>query len=146
MWPTGGNWLQSRRTWHTQAQTYLCGPPGLTKSVTALFEANGLDERLHTEQFAPTVVAAGAGDVSGSTSFEAAGVRSENTGATLLEQAESAGLTPEFGCRMGICFTCTKVKTSGRTRNVRTGDLHGDPDQEIQLCISVPVGDVSINL
>ena len=36
---------------------------------------------------------------------------------------------------MGICFSCTKVKTSGCTRNVRTGETHTDPDTEIQLCI-----------
>jgi hypothetical protein len=47
---------------------------------------------------------------------------------------------------MGICFTCTKVKTSGCTRNVRTGELHNDPDTEVQLCISAPVGDVAIDL
>ena len=70
----------------------------------------------------------------------------ENSGATLLEQAEAAGLTPEYGCRMGICFTCTKVKTSGCTRNVRNGELHTDPDTEVQLCISAPVGDVAIDL
>jgi ferredoxin len=70
----------------------------------------------------------------------------ENSGATLLEQAEAAGLNPEFGCRMGICFSCTKVKTAGCTRNVRTGDLHTEPDTEIQLCISAPVGDVAIDL
>jgi stearoyl-CoA 9-desaturase NADPH oxidoreductase len=70
----------------------------------------------------------------------------ENSGATLLEQAEAAGLTPEYGCRMGICFTCTKVKTSGCTRNVLNGELHTDPDTEVQLCISAPVGDVAIDL
>ena len=43
---------------------------------------------------------------------------------------------------MGICFSCTQVKTSGCTRNIRTGETDSDPDTEIQLCINVPVGDV----
>ena len=67
--------------------------------------------------------------------------------AALAEHAAaSAGLTPEFGCRMGICFTCTRVKESGCTRNLRTGELNSDPDVQIQLCISAPVGDVAVNL
>lgn len=53
---------------------------------------------------------------------------------------------PEYGCRMGICFSCTALKRSGRTRNVRTGDTHDDPDQPIQLCISAPLGDVDIDI
>ncbi len=49
-------------------------------------------------------------------SFTRSGVTAENTGVSLLDQAEAAGLQPEFGCRMGICFSCTAVKRSGRTR------------------------------
>ncbi|SKW63753.1 putative oxidoreductase [Mycobacteroides abscessus subsp. abscessus] len=78
--------------------------------------------------------------------FATSGITAENDGRPILEQAEAAGLQPEFGCRMGICFACTAVKTSGCTRNLRTGDENDDPDQHIQLCITAPVGDVSINL
>jgi ferredoxin len=73
-------------------------------------------------------------------------VSAAGSGASLLEQAEAAGLRPEYGCRMGICFSCTQVKTSGCTRNILTGDLHTESDEEIQLCISVPVGDVALDL
>ncbi len=78
--------------------------------------------------------------------FEATGTSADNTGSTLLEQAEAAGLAPEYGCRMGICFSCTQIKTSGCTRNIRTGETNSDPDTEIQLCINVPVGDVAIKI
>jgi ferredoxin len=69
-----------------------------------------------------------------------------NSGATLLDQAEAAGLHPAYGCRMGICFTCPRIRSSGRTRNVLTGAHDDTPDTEVQLCISVPVGDVAIEL
>ena len=39
--------------------------------------------------------------------------RSTDDGRPLLEQAEAAGLTPESGCRMGICHSCTRRKTRG---------------------------------
>jgi stearoyl-CoA 9-desaturase NADPH oxidoreductase len=126
------------------AHTYLCGPPGLMATIREHYAAKGIEDTLHTEEFTPPVVAPADGDASGTITF--GDIVVENSGATLLEQAEAAGLTPEFGCRMGICFTCTKVKTSGCTRDVRNGELHTDPDTEVQLCISAPVGDVAIDL
>ena len=129
--------------WYPHAQTYLCGPESLQSAVRAHYAAKGIEDSLHTEQFT-LAVAAPAADASGEVRFGDTVV--VNSGATLLEQAESVGLTPEFGCRMGICFTCTKVKTSGCTRDVRTGELHSEPDTEVQLCISAPVGDVEIEL
>jgi stearoyl-CoA 9-desaturase NADPH oxidoreductase len=65
---------------------------------------------------------------------------------SLLEQAEAAGLTPDFGCRMGICHTCTCRKTAGTVRNALTGELSDGEDEDIQLCISVPAGDVALEL
>jgi ferredoxin-NADP reductase len=130
--------------WYADAHTYLCGPPALMAAVRDHYAAKGIEDTLHTEKFTLASTAPVQEDASGSVSFGDTVV--ENSGATLLEQAEAAGLSPEYGCRMGICFTCTKVKTSGCTRNVLTGELHSDPDTEVQLCISAPVGDVAIDL
>ena len=130
--------------WHADAPAFVCGPPALMAAVREHYAAKGIPELLHTEQFTLAVAAPAAGEATGRIRF--GGKEIENSGATLLEQAEDAGLNPEYGCRMGICFTCTKVKTAGCTRNVRTGELHTEPDQEIQLCISVPVGDVAVDL
>ncbi|WP_375502401.1 ferredoxin reductase [uncultured Jatrophihabitans sp.] len=130
--------------WYADAHTYLCGPPGLMTAVRAHFEGRDLAERLYTEDFAPAPVAPLNGDVTGATRFGS--LATENAGETLLEQAEAAGLSPEHGCRMGICFSCTQVKTSGCVQNIRTGEINSDPDVEVQLCISRAVGDVAINL
>jgi ferredoxin-NADP reductase len=130
--------------WYAEGETYLCGPPGLTATIREHYADKGIEDALHTEEFTPPVVAPTDDDAGGTVSF--GGLVVENSGGTLLEQAEAAGLTPDYGCRMGICFTCTTVKTSGCTRNVLTGDLHTDPDTEVQLCISAPVGDVIIDL
>jgi ferredoxin-NADP reductase len=126
------------------AETFLCGPPTLMAAIRAHYMAKGIEHTLHSEEFTAPVVTAVHGDATGRVRFGDTVV--DNSGATLLEQAEAAGLTPEYGCRMGICFSCTKVKTAGCTRNVRTGDVHTEPDEEIQLCISAPVGDVAIDL
>lgn len=144
--------------WWRDAETYLCGPPGLMDSVQNAFEASGLSEHLHTEVFTPPeleIDTTGGGSLGegggkntaaiGQVRFSHSGKEIANSGKPLLEQAEDAGLRPEHGCRMGICFSCTKVKTTGCVRNALTGDLSTDPDEEIQMCISVPVGDVDIN-
>lgn len=136
--------LASVAPWYATAPAYLCGPPALMAAIRAHYRAKGIEDALHTEEFTAPVLAPVDGDVTGEVRFGATVV--ENSGATLLEQAEAAGLSPEHGCRMGICFSCTKVKTSGCTRNVLTGELHTEPDQEIQLCISAPVGDVAIDI
>lgn len=125
-------------------ETFLCGPPSLMAAVRDHYAAKGIEDTLHTEEFTAPIVARTDSDATGQLRFGDLVV--DNDGATLLEQAEAAGLTPDYGCRMGICFSCTRVKTSGCTRNVLTGELHTEPGEEIQLCISAPVGDVAIDL
>ncbi|GAB3485955.1 ferredoxin reductase [Amycolatopsis cihanbeyliensis] len=129
--------------WYHTAQTYLCGPLPLMDSVRATFEADGLSEQLNTEEFTPPPVPADGG-ATGQVRFARSGRETANSGKPLLDQAEDAGLRPEHGCRMGICFSCTKLKTSGCVRNARTGELSAEDNVEIQLCISIPVGDVEI--
>lgn len=138
--------LERLAPWFATAQTYLCGPGGLMKAVRTVYEAEQLADRLHMEEFTLAAAPADPATAEGEITFSGSGLTIENTGASLLEQAEGAGLTPEYGCRMGICFSCTAVKRTGCTRNLRTGELDADPDQSIQLCINAPVGDVDIAL
>lgn len=137
--------LDAVAPWFVQAETYLCGPESLLQATRELYEHRGIGDRLHVEEFAPPLVPAGR-DVEGVTTFGRSGIAAANTGTSLLEQAEAAGLTPEYGCRMGICFTCTTVRESGCTRNLRTGDLDSEPDTPIQLCVNAAVGDVTLGL
>ncbi|MFI6867654.1 ferredoxin reductase [Nocardia sp. NPDC050406] len=136
--------LERFAPWFATAQTYLCGPPGLMSAVRTAYEAEQLGDRLHSEEFTLSLAPADTEAAEGDITFSGSGITAANSGETLLEQAENAGITPEYGCRMGICFTCTAVKRSGCTRNLKTGEIDNDPDQPIQLCINAPVGDVDI--
>lgn len=64
----------------------------------------------------------------------------------ILESAELSGLSPEFGCRRGICNTCAVVKNYGRVLNLNTGIESGDGREQIRICVSVPLTDLSIEL
>lgn len=141
-----GDHLTAVAPWFADAETYLCGPGPLMRSVREHYQASGLADRLHVEEFVLVTAAPDGAEATGTITFDRSQASVENSGATLLEQAESVGLNPEFGCRMGICFSCTQIKTSGCTRNIRTGETNSDPDTEIQLCINVPVGDVHLDV
>jgi len=132
--------------WFADAETYLCGPAALRESAHEVFEAEGVSDRLHTEEFTGSMPPLSTADITGQTTFSSSGIAAENTGTSLLEQAEDAGLSPAFGCRMGICFSCTAVRRTGHTRDMRTGEINADPDQPIQLCVNAAVGDADIEI
>ena len=121
--------------------TWACGPAGLIEKVQAAYVAS---DKLRVEFFKPPMVATG--NAEGDITFERSGKSEPNSGATLLEQAEAAGLTPEFGCRMGICFSCVKKKPEGTVKNILTGEESSLPDEEIRICVSTPVGSCSVDL
>jgi len=132
-----------------RALTFACGPTGLVDAVRAIWAQDALDARLYVEQFAPPApvrVDAADGHVAGTLRFARSGVEAAGTAAPLLDQAEGAGLTPTHGCRMGICHTCTCRKLEGAVRDVRTGEVSTAPDELIQICVSAPVGDVTLDI
>lgn len=130
-----------------QATAFLCGPPPMMAAVEKVWDEQGISDRLHKEQF---TLATAVVDDGGSAEGEVRFVRSEtlvtNDGKTLLEQAEAAGLNPESGCRMGICYSCTCKKTAGKIRDLRTGEISSGDEEDIQLCVSVPVGTVTLDI
>ncbi len=130
---------------HSSAATFVCGPPALIDAVRAVWAQDGLDEPA-VETFTPPALSFDANGAEGLVSFAASGCDAANTGLPLLEQAEDAGLAPEHGCRMGICNTCSARKTAGTVRNVLTGETSTAGEEQIRICVSVPVGDVALDL
>ena len=51
-----------------------------------------------------------------------------------------------FGCRMGICHTCTGRLCSGELRDLRTGEVHGTEGEMVRTCVNAPQGPVEIAL
>ncbi|OBC09030.1 ferredoxin reductase [Gordonia sp. 852002-50816_SCH5313054-c] len=130
------------------ADVFVCGPSTLMDAVIDHLADAHPTARVHSESFRPAPAAIIDPDepISGDVAFTTSGKVAANDGRTILDQAESAGLSPKSGCRMGICFSCTAVKKSGCTRNVLTGDIDSEADKQIQLCINAPVGDVEIEV
>jgi ferredoxin-NADP reductase len=64
---------------------------------------------------------------------------------SILDLAESAGLTPEFSCRMGTCSTCETT--------LHKGDIEYDPEPfmeipegRVLICCSKPKSNIEIEL
>jgi ferredoxin-NADP reductase len=126
--------------------TFACGPAGLIASVRDTYTDLGAADQLRMEYFKVPSVDLDAADATGMLSFDDSTMEAFNSGATILEQAEAAGLKPEFGCRMGVCNTCAVKKNSGAVRHVVSGEINASTDETIKICVQVPVGDVNVAL
>ncbi|MDT5291943.1 MAG: stearoyl-CoA 9-desaturase oxidoreductase [Mycobacterium sp.] len=119
---------------------FVCGPPALVEAVQQHCP------NVRSESFVPPVFTVPS-EASGSrVAFADSGVDVTDDGRSLLEQAEAAGLSPESGCRMGICHTCTRRKTSGAVKNLITGAVSMADEEDVQICVTAPVGDVELVL
>jgi ferredoxin len=129
--------------------TWLCGPPGLMARAARMWADAGAEDRLSRERFVAAVpTASPAGPAPALRVLLSPSGRSfaADPAATLLDQLERAGERPVHGCRIGICHTCKCRKRSGTVLNLRTGELSSQPDEEIQLCLSVPRSDLELDL
>jgi len=133
--------------------TYLCGPPGLMARVERMWDEAGARARLTRERFAlpspaaPVDAAKGGGCEARLVALARSGRRcAVRDGAALLDELERAGERPKHGCRMGICKSCTSTKRAGTVRNLVTGAVSSERDEEIQLCISGALSDLELAL
>jgi ferredoxin len=132
-------------------EAFVCGPESLLDMVTSQWDAHGLLDQLHLERFTPTRRAearteAASDGATARVTFDASGSDAvSNDDTTLLELAESAGLAPAYGCRMGVCHTCTTPLLAGCARDLRNGRL-SEAGTHVQLCVSAPAGDLTLDL
>jgi ferredoxin-NADP reductase len=119
---------------------FVCGPAALVAAVRQHCV------NVYTESFVPPALDVPSEPSGGRITFGDSGIDVVDDGRSLLEQAESAGLNPQSGCRMGICHTCTRRKTAGVVRNLTSGAVSTGADEDVQICVSAAVGDVEIAL
>lgn len=132
-----------------EREIYLCGPSGLMDLANSTLDALGVPEhQRHCTFFAPPARAnLNTGALGGAVTFSHSDLSVNAQGdANLLDIAEAAGLRPQHGCRMGICHQCSCRKTSGTVVNRLTGKVSGTGEEAVQLCVSIPQGDVALDL
>ena len=131
---------------------YVCGPPGMMESlVPALMDWGVPESHIHFETFGPASVK-GLRRVGASTdlgaspcivefSKKAACYTWTGEHASLLEFADSQGVTLDHGCRAGNCGQCLVSVREGKVAHVKEPGLPL-AQSECLACIGVPLGDV----
>ena len=128
-----------------ERETWACGPAPMLDAITDHYEQAGLEDRLHVERF--SLELGGEGGEGGTLTFRNSGKQVEVDGATtILEAGEEAGVGMPYGCRMGICHTCTVTLVSGTIRDLRNGDEYGQPNEQVQTCVTAAVGDCTLDI
>ena len=110
------------------------------------WEKEGDPDKLHMERFQPKAGFHQEGE-GGEIKFLKSDTTTEADGGTpILVAGEKAGLDLAYGCREGICHTCTGPLRSGKVRDLRNGNVYGTQGESIRVCISAPEGPVEVDL
>jgi ferredoxin-NADP reductase len=131
-----------------ERETFLSGPAAMIGALTEHWERFADRDRLHVEHFQPYLDEAprqwGEG---GTIRFRGSDMNAVSDGSQpILLAGEIAGATLPFGCRMGICHTCVARLRTGRVRDLRTGQVHGQDGEMVRTCINAPEGAIEIEL
>ncbi len=125
--------------------TWACGPAPMLDAAEEHWKEAGLEDELHLERF--TLDLGGAGGEGGTITFRNSNKTTEADGATtVMEAGEEAGIGMPYGCRMGICHTCTLTLVEGAVRDLRSGEEISSPNERIQTCITAAAGDCTIDI
>ena len=65
---------------------------------------------------------------------------------TVLEAGEKAGIGMPYGCRMGICHTCTLTLVYGGVKDLRNGEEFTQPNEQVQTCVTAALGDCTLDI
>lgn len=126
-------------------QVFACGPYGFADTARHLLKGRVM--RFEAEAFS-LPAAAPEGSVQDVTVTLSRSGRQVtlSTGQTLLDGLEAQGITPDSGCRMGICHTCSCRQETGVSRNRLTGETQAEEGSAVRLCISRPQSDLTLDL
>jgi ferredoxin-NADP reductase len=127
------------------AEVFLCGPAGFIREMHDGLTAAGVNPLcIRYEAFGPSALLPARGDVAAdpaatfNVTFARSNIEAVWTPAsgTLLNLAESAGISPTFGCRAGSCGLCRTAVGEGRVSYVEPID---EPEAGyVYPCCAIP--------
>ncbi len=128
-----------------EREVWACGPAPMLDAAEEFWQAAELEDKLHLERFSLSFE--GDGGEGGSLTFLNSNKSIDVDGATtVLEAGEEAGVGMPYGCRTGICHTCTVTMTEGKVRDLRNGQEFSEKNESIQTCVTTPVGAVTLDI
>lgn len=129
---------------------FICGPAGMIEKTSSILEKLEVPvDRIHHELFALPIPRKELENNTVESSLILAStnrVFEVDNQKTILESLETANIPAKSGCRMGICHQCQCSKKSGVVYNLKTGAYSDSGQEIIQPCITLPMGEVVLNL
>jgi stearoyl-CoA 9-desaturase NADPH oxidoreductase len=128
-----------------ERETWACGPGPMLDAVDEHWQDADLEDKVHLERF--SLQLGSEGGEGGTITFRNSGKTVDADGATtVLEAGEQAGVGMPYGCRMGICHTCTLTLVSGAVKDLRNGDEFNQPNEQVQTCVTAALGDCTLDI
>jgi ferredoxin-NADP reductase/uncharacterized protein YcbX len=135
-----------------KTQAFICGPADFTRHAIASMQQAGLPaSHIHHESFASPKINAGQQSkppLSGPFTVRFAQSNLSTTwtdkSGSLLDLAESCGITLPANCRSGACMACKQSIQSGSVAYT-TEPLTGTAERVVLMCCSVPTSHITIS-
>jgi len=125
-------------------KAYMCGPIPMMESLKPLWD--GLGDLLKTEVYVNSFVVKGERQGTVDVTLGSSGkVIQVKRGIPLLDGLEAAGVDYPYGCRMGVCNTCSCVKVSGETEKITNGEVSCEANVRIKPCVTVANSNIEID-
>lgn len=132
----------------SQRKVFVCGPNKMIEDTQSLFGKMGYNqENIVFEYFKAAAIATNLPNDNTQATIQLKDkILSVQGNVSILEQLEANNISAKYGCRMGLCKQCQCTKNSGIVFNKLTGKFSESTEEVIQICVSIPVGEVSIQL
>ena len=128
-----------------EREMWACGPGPMLDAAEEYWEKAGLEDRLHLERF--SLDFEGDGGEGGTITFRNSGKTAEVDGATtVLEAGESAGVG--HAVRLPHGHLPHLHGDPGLRHRPRPAQRHeyAEPNEHVQTCVTVPVGDCELDI
>ena len=130
-----------------EREAFLSGPGDMLDAMVEHWDKHGDPDKVHLERFQPIIGGSAGAGSGGRIHFTESEIETDCDGGTpILVAGEEAGATLPYGCRIGICHTCTGTLRSGQLRDLRTGEVADLAGKVVRTCVNTAEGDIEIEL
>ena len=123
---------------------YACGPHAFVQAAASLFK--GKVAQWHEESFSLPELARGTGETIQLTLLKQNRVLEIPNNQPILAALEAAGINRPYGCRMGVCNTCSCRKATGTSQNLLSGDAAYEEEAALKICISSATSNMALDI
>ena len=132
---------------YAQAETFACGPPALLDAVRETWAAAGLELAAARRELRAADARAAERRRRGLDPLRrlrTCGSRTAAPRCSSRPRRPGSAPSPAAGWASATPARCRK--TAGTVKNLSTGEVSSNEDEEIQICVSAPIGDVVVEL